>query len=82
MLPALSPENTGLFQWGVRICHYKVIYANATNADGVLGAQSDCVAGGLQPEADMMKSEISTNTPRRQILKGYWPRQGVIVPQD
>lgn len=82
MLPVLSPEDTGLFRWGVCICRYKVIYANATNADRVLPAQSDCVAGGLQPEADMMKSEVSANTPRRQVLKGYWPTQGVIVPQD
>ena len=62
VLPALSPEDTGLFRWGVCICCYKVIYANATNADGVLGPQNDCVAGGLQPEANMMKREVAYTT--------------------
>lgn len=72
MLPALYPEGAGLSRWRVCICCYKVIYANATDAEGGLQAQSDCVAGGLQPEADRIKSNISANTPRRQILKGYW----------
>lgn len=62
------PQKTvGSFQQGVCICHYKVIYANATNIDGILQAQSDCIAGGLHPRADMMKSEISVRIPRRQF---------------
>lgn len=33
------------------------VITHATNADGALRAQSDCVAGGSQPEADTMNSE-------------------------
>lgn len=77
MLPALFPEDTGLFRWGVCTCHYKIIFANATNADGALRHKVTVLL-----EAGKMKSEVADNPPLRQIFKGCWPRQGVIVPQD
>lgn len=53
--------------WARSDREFAFVITHATNADGALRAQGDCVAGGLQPEADMMNSEMSVNTPRRQF---------------